>query len=179
MKSVVRLWLFGPRPNKSPLTGYWAIQSFCAGQRRQVMVPHCSPSASLCNKKARGFTLTSGGHTLFLYPALDLSVSKSPLGNQPACILKSVTNPCYWHNTHCTRLSLVLWLFSSKKNSWGSTCVWYLFLLAAPAEFGHRPTWLIPSAPAGDAADVCLPGVRGRMHRRLHLSLYRPARDQK
>lgn len=86
-----------------------------AGQKRQVMVPHCSPSASLRDKKARGFTLTSGGHTPFLYPALDLSVSKSPSGNQPACILKSVTNPCYWHNTHCTRLSLVLWLFSKKK----------------------------------------------------------------
>lgn len=68
-------------------------------QRRQVTVPHCSPSASLCSKKAQGLTLTSGGRIPFLFPALDLSVSKSPWGNQPACILKSVTNPRYWQNT--------------------------------------------------------------------------------
>lgn len=45
-----------------------------AGQRRQVMVPHCS-RLLLCNEKARGFTLTYGGHTLPRSPSLSLNPS--------------------------------------------------------------------------------------------------------
>lgn len=61
------------------------------------------------------------------------------------------------------------------------TCVWYLW--GVRTDFIDRPAWLTPvppaSVPTGEAADVCLPGVRGRMHLGIHLSLYRPAGDQK
>lgn len=115
-----------------------------AGQRRQVMVPHCSPSASLCNKKA-----TSGATLRFSTP-LSISLSLNP----PRVISQHV----FWNLSLIPVIGIThtargyLWLFGCfakkkkhlRENLLSPTCVWYLWggyliPLAAPAEFDHVP----------------------------------------